>query len=388
MNALRDDPSLLVVAGEESGDLHASRLCEQIVAEAGYPIQLWGSGGRGLAALGARLLASSHHLGAIGPVAAIGQLGSYYRLYRLILAQAAIRRPCVVVLVDFPDFNLPLARALRRRKIGPIVCYVSPQLWAWRQGRVAQIRRSIDKMIVLFPFEVDFYRAHGITAEYYGHPLASRPAPLRDRRGFALRHQLDERDLLVAVLPGSRKREVESILPVVLRGAGLLSEAEKRNLQLVVVAAHNMRSQIEEQVRTFGPRFKLKILEGSEEAMANCDFGLIKSGTSTLEAALAGIPFCMLYRGSSVSWHLIRRLLKTRFFALPNLVLGEGAVPELVQRQATPRAVAEMLASFVRKDPKWDVVVEKLSRVKSMLAATDPYGNAAKSVVRLMEGCA
>jgi len=384
MNGPGGDLNLLVVAGEESGDLHASRLCEEIRAKVGRPVQLWGSGGDRLAALGARLLASSHELGAIGPAAAIGQLGRYYRLYRSIVAKAIAQRPSAVLLVDFPDFNLPLARALRKRGIGPIVYYISPQLWAWRQGRIKQVRRSVDKMIVLFPFEVDFYRSRGIQVEYYGHPLASKPIPERDRKSFAQRHGLDESGLMVAVLPGSRRREVEAMIPIVLEAAGLLAGPEQQILQLVIASAPNMRREIERGVSNAGTRLRIRIVEGSEEVLTHCDYGMIKSGTATLEAALAGIPFCMFYRGSSVSWHLIRFLLRTKLFALPNLILGELAVPELVQGQATPRAVAAVLASFVRKDPKWEIVVQKLGRVRGVLAGADPYGNAARSVVQLM----
>ncbi|MBI3939472.1 MAG: lipid-A-disaccharide synthase [Acidobacteria bacterium] len=386
MNASQGDRTLLVVAGEESGDLHASHLCEQILKRVSQPLQVWGSGGDRLAALGARLLASSRQLAAIGPAAALAQAGRYCRLYHSILEEAQARRPLAAVLVDFPDFNLPLARALKKRGIAPIVYFISPQLWAWRQGRVRKVRNNVDKMIVLFPFEVDFYRAHGVTAEYYGHPLASNEPPWRDRQSFAQRHRLSENDVFVAVLPGSRRREVEAILPVVLEGAGMLAPARHLHLQLVIAAAPGLRREIERLVHSAGGHLKIKIIEGSDEVLAHCDYGLIKSGTSTLEAALAGLPFCMLYRGSSVSWNLVRFLLKTELFALPNLILKERAVPELVQRQANPRAVAAMLSSFVGKDPKWEIILQKLSRVRDRLAGADPYGDAATSIVRFMEG--
>lgn len=388
MNSPRPGISILVVVGEASGDLHAFQLCKCIQEQAGQPVQVWGSGGDQLATLGARLLAASHQLAAIGPIAAVRQLHRYYGLYRSILREVAIRSPDLVILVDFPDFNLPLARALRKRTVAPIVYFISPQVWAWRRGRVRRIRRTIDKMIVLFPFEVDFYTAHGVPVDYFGHPLANRALPERNRDLFARRHNFCDSDVLVAVLPGSRRPEIESILPVVLRGAELLDEIDRQRLQLVIAPAPRMRNVIENAIdkwiSRFRHRLKIEIIQENEEVLTHCDYGLVKSGTSTLEAALAGIPFCVMYRGSSVSWNLVRYLVKTEHFALPNLILNERVVPELIQREANPRAVAEVLSSFLQKDQKWEITRQKLTQVGEKLRAQDPYGDAARSVISLL----
>ena len=376
--------SILVVAGEASGDLHASQLCRQIVQQSRLPVQFWGSGGDRMAQLGARLLASAHQLAAIGPAAAIGQLHRYYRLYRAILKEAKGRRPDLAILVDFPDFNLPLARALKRRGIGPLVYFISPQLWAWRQGRVRQVRRTIDQMIVLFPFEADFYRDRGVQARYFGHPLAAREFPVKNRERFARRHNLNAGDVFVAVLPGSRRPEVQSILPVVLEAFELLDEADREKLRLVIAPAPGMEGEVDALVCGSAARSRIQIISDSSEVLAQCDYGLVKSGTSTLEAALAGLPFCVVYRGSPLSWVLVRHLLRTKDVALPNLVLRERVVPELIQNEATPRAVSEMLSSFVRKDKKWETVRGKLKQVRERLHGADPYRDAAGAIVALL----
>ncbi len=384
MTSPREGFSILVVAGEASGDLHASCLCQEIKRQVPEPVQFWGSGGERLGGIGARLLASSHQLAAIGPAAAAGQIRRYYSLYRSILREVEHRRPRIAILVDFPDFNLPLARALRKRGVAPIVYFISPQLWAWRRGRIRQIQRTIDKMIVLLPFEVDFYRSHGVEVDYFGHPLAGRKFPERNRESFAQRHHLNVSDVFVAVLPGSRQREIETILPLVFEGGASLTAAERQKLQLVLAAAPGRRDQIERLVR-FQPdrEFKVKIIRGSDETLAQCDYGLVKSGTSTLEAALAGLPFCVIYRVSPWSWMVGRLLVRTEHYALPNLILKERVVPELMQRQANPESIAEMLSSFLRGDPGWENVRKKLRQVKERLVAENPYRDAAKAIVQM-----
>lgn len=385
MTSPREGFSILVVAGEASGDLHACRLCQEIERQVPEPVQFWGSGGERLGAMGARLLASSHQLAAIGPAAAVGQIRRYYTLYRSILKEVENRRPRLAILVDFPDFNLPMARALRKRGVAPIVYFISPQLWAWRTGRIRQIQRTIDKMIVLLPFEVDFYRSQGVEVDYFGHPLASRKLPEKDRENFARRHHLDINDIFVAVLPGSRQREIEAILPLVFQSAGILTVVERQKLQFVLAAAPGRRDQIERLVRLQSDReFKVKIIQGSDEVLAQCDYGLVKSGTSTLEAALAGLPFCVLYRVSPWSWMVGKLLVRTEHYALPNLILEERVVPELMQRQANPESISEMLSSFLRGDPRWENVRKKLRRVKERLVAENPYRDAATTVVQML----
>jgi lipid-A-disaccharide synthase len=375
---------VLVVAGEASGDLHASFLCEEIRKQSRSAVYFWGSGGERLARLGARLLASSHQLAAIGPVEAIRHIGGYYRLYRSILRKAETNPPRLAILVDFPDFNLPLARALKRRGIGPIVYFISPQIWAWRTGRVTQIQRTIDKMIVLLPFEVDFYRAHQVQVDYFGHPLAARRFPEKNRDRFAREYNLNVKDVFVAVLPGSRRREIVAILPVVLAAAQRLTAAEQEKLHLVIAAAPGMQQEIEKVALHADANFKMKVVAGSEQALAHCDYGLVKSGTSTLEAALAGIPFAVIYRVSPWSWIIGKCLVRTDHYALPNLILKERAVPELMQRKANPGSIAEILSSFIRRDPEWECVGKKLRQVKSELVADNPYRDAAKAVLQLL----
>jgi lipid-A-disaccharide synthase len=376
---------MLVVAGEASGDWHAFCLCREMQRQASKPIRVWGSGGEYLSGMGARLLASSHQLAAIGPAAALGQIRRYYRLYRSILREVERTRPRLAILVDFPDFNLPLARALRKRGVTPIVYFISPQLWAWRSGRISQIRQTVDKMIVLLPFEVDFYGSHGIKVDYFGHPLANRKFPEKDRQGFARRHHLDAGDILVSVLPGSRRREIEAILPLIFEGAAWLTAAEREKIQLVIAAAPGRRDQVESLAQLRPNReIKVRIIDGSDEVLAQCDYGLVKSGTSTLEAALAGLPFCVLYRVSPWSWLLGKLLVRTKHYALPNLILKERVVPELMQHQASPQNIAHMLSSFARRDPKWENVRRKLRQVKERLVADDPYGDAARAVLQLL----
>ena len=379
--------SILVVAGEASGDLHASRLCEEIRRRRHTPVGIWGAGGDRLRDLGARLLGSSEHLAAIGPSDALALLGRYWRLYRAILSEVDRSRPSAVILVDFPDFNLRLARALKRKGVGPLVYFISPQVWAWRRGRIGSIRRDVDRMIVLFPFEADFYREHGIEARYFGHPLASRAAAEKNRAAFAASLGVKEESVLVALLPGSRRSEIRTMLPLVLQAAAGMNLEDRNRLVLVIAAAPGMQSEIEGQVAASGGDLAVRIVEGSDKVLANCDYWLVKSGTSTLEAALAGLPMCVLYRASFWTWLTAKCLVQIDHYALPNLVLQERAVPELMQWDATPESVASILTSFTRREPKWESVRSKLSAVKAKLLARDPYGDAAACVVEMLGAC-
>ncbi|HEY2934460.1 MAG TPA: lipid-A-disaccharide synthase [Acidobacteriota bacterium] len=375
--------SVLVVAGEASGDLHASNLCRELMSLSRRPVELWGSGGERLEALGARLLASTHQLGAIGPAAAMSQLHRYYKLYRAIVRQAEAARPDLTILVDFPDFNLPLARAFKKRGIGPIAYFISPQLWAWRRWRVRGIARDVDKMIVLLPFEVDFYRRYGVRADYFGHPLASRKLPRKDRDAFVSELGVNSRDVLVAVLPGSRRREIGTILPAILSGARRLPADERARLHLVVACAPGMEPLAREISDHHGTGCRITFEGDSERVLVNCDYALVKSGTSTLEAGLAEIPFCIVYKTSPWTSTLVRLLVETEHYGLPNLILNERVVPELMQGKANPRKIAEVLSSFVNRDARWETVRQKLHPLKDRLFGADPYRNAALALVEL-----
>jgi lipid-A-disaccharide synthase len=321
-----------VVAGEASGDLHAARLLSALRHRG--EAQPFGLGGDELAATGMELLAESREISVVGITEALRILPRARQIFKLLLREVDRRRPQVALLVDFPDFNLRLARELRRRGI-TVIYYISPQVWAWRRRRVKSIARTVDEMLVLFSFEESFYRRHGVEARHVGHPLVdevprlpqawdTEPQPAGPRR--------------LALLPGSRRNEVERILPIMLEGAARISREIPLTVRLIqapTVTAENLAPHLRA-----APLPVEVVRDGRFAAVADSHLALCASGTATLEVGLLGTPLVVLYRLERWSYLLARLLVRLPAFSLVNLVLEEPAVPELLQGVASPERVA------------------------------------------------
>ncbi len=381
-----EPPTILAVSGESSGEQHLAgvmRAYSRRFPE--RPLRWVGSGGTQMRAAGAELLADVSRLAAIGPRAAMANLGSYWRLYRDLLAEARRSRPALALLVDFPEFNLRLARRLQRLGVG--VCYfIGPQVWAWRPSRVDSIRRWVDRMLVILPFEVDFYRLHGVDAHYVGHPLArllSAPAsPLRAPQSESVK--------TVVLMPGSRSAEVESILPVQLDAAFELRRRLDCRFWLPRAPALDNR-HLDALVDRWSQKRSLELAleiraEPAVELLPKAHCAIIKSGTSTLEAMLLGVPFAMVYRMSPLSYRLLRPWVRTRTYCLANLVAGKGVVPEFIQEEARGKAVAEYLADLLENPRKMDEVKQNLRIASDTLGGQDAYEETAGHVARLLNG--
>ena len=376
---------LMVVAGETSGDEHAAGLISALKnRNPDWHLEGFGSGGAGLAHLGWELLGDVSRLAAIGPWEALPQLGQYWKLYRGLLRHARERRPDLAILVDFPEFNLRLARRLKA--MGIFVCYfVSPQVWAWRRGRVRQIERYVDLMLPIFPFELDFYRRHGVPAHYVGNPTAARLGgissgkPARSRPGDPFR---------VALLPGSRSREVGHIFPIQLDAARFV--AGRAQTRFHVIQAPSLEADC---IPSFYRRW---MAEGNEEldlqierrgvaeVLPQMDCAIIKSGTSTLEAMLLQVPFAMVYRMSPLSWYLTRPLVGTEVYCLANLVAGRTVVPEFVQKNATGERVGRYIWGLLRDPELREAARRKLAGGAHKLGVGDAYEEAAQWVERCL----
>jgi lipid-A-disaccharide synthase len=322
-----------LVAGEASGDLHAANLLAAL-RRLEPAIEAFGVGGERLREVGLDCVARSEELSLMGLAEVVRDLPRLWGLSRRVRRAALERRPHVAVLVDSPEFNLPLARALRRAGI-PVVIYISPQLWAWREGRVRRIRRDVTRVLCILPFEVEFYERHGVAAEFVGHPLVDelapvmREAPRRDARSLAL-------------LPGSRWHEVDSLLPGMLAAAAKLA-ATTPDLKVRLVVAPGL--DVSRVGALVGDAAVELVTSDRHRALAACGAALVASGTATLECALLGVPMVVGYRLHPASYLVARHLVRVPYVALVNLVAGEAVVPELVQDSFT----AERLASEVQQ---------------------------------------
>jgi lipid-A-disaccharide synthase len=369
-------PELFICAGEPSGDLHAAALLESL-RTIRPDLGAWGVGGPRLAAAGQRQSAGIDQLSLVGISEVLPRLASILGLLRRLKAELAARRPALVVLVDAPDFNLRLAAAARALGLR-VVYFITPQVWAWRRGRLAQIRRTVDLALCILPFEPAFFRGAGVRAEYVGHPLVDLVRPSAAPEALRRELGLDPARPVIAVLPGSRRTEVRALIEP-LAGAARLLAARPDRPQLLVPAATPALRPLLAPLSAAGAR----ILDGRAwDCLAVADAAVVASGTATLETALLGVPSVTVYRMSALSFAVARRLVGSRWVSLPNLLLDEPAVPELLQDACTAGRVAAEVARLL-DDPGAAVRLrEKCDKVKALLGPGGAAARAAAAVAR------
>lgn len=318
-------------------------------------------------AAGCELLVEAKDVAVVGLAEVVSHLPGIYRKYRGMMAEAARRRPSAAVLIDFPEFNLRLARALHNLNI-PVFYFVSPQVWAWRTGRVRQIQKYISKMIVIFPFEREFYRNHGVDVAYVGHPLAYVPEPQISRTDFARQCQLDPAKQWIALLPGSRGKEVRMNLPAMVQAAGKLGEAYEFLLPVASTLNHEWLGQ---QMADLRPQVPVRFTDNSRVTLRLARAAVVASGTATVEAALAGTPFVVVYRLAPLTWIMGRRLVKLNTFAMPNLIAGRKVVTELIQHNFTPDRVFQELRAIIPEGEPRSQMIADLGQVQALLRDSD-----------------
>jgi len=327
----------LIVAGEASGDMYGAEVARALMLQ--FPgASVFGLGGPCMRSAGVRLEGDISHTAVVGPFEAVSHFGALYRVFHKLANRVEAEPPDAAILIDFPDFNLRLAKRLKNGGI-PVVYYISPQVWAWREGRVNQIRDLVDKMLVIFPFEEEIYRKAGVDVEFVGHPLIDMVKPTKTKEAFCKEYNLDERKPIVAMLPGSRKKEVSYILPTLCEAATQIA-ATKPDVQFVLPMASGLsRGLIDQIVKGRS----ITVVEGETyNAIRYARAAMVASGTATLETALLGTPEVIVYRISGATWFLGKFLLKVRLFGIVNIILGEEVVPELFQDKFTADSVAKV----------------------------------------------
>jgi lipid-A-disaccharide synthase len=325
-------PAIMLVAGEASGDLHGATLCRALVARA-PGARLVGMGGRRMAEAGMELLVDVTAAAAAGGTEAVGRVPTLLRAWRRMRAALeATPRPGVLVLIDFPEFNLRLARVARRVGV-PVVYFVPPQIWAWRAGRLRTMRRRVSLVLATLPFEAALYRAAGVPAEFVGHPALDALVGAPSRAQARGRLDLPEGATVVGLLPGSRREEVERMLPAMRDAAGLI-RARHPHARFVLALAPSIGRGVVERLSAGGPPVEI-VADGTYAVMRAADVLLVTSGTATLEAALLGTPMVVGYRLSRLSELMVRCLIRVPWVSLANIALGRAVVPELYQARAT-----------------------------------------------------
>jgi len=380
-----DSRLIMLSAGEASGDLHGATMCRALrVLDPG--LRLIGMGGPRMAAAGVEILVDPTAHAAVGTSEALGRIPGLYRAYKILAGKLRMARPQALVLIDFPEFNLRLAKQARRAGV-PVIYFIPPQLWAWRRGRIRQMARRVTRVLAAFPFERSLYEEAGVSVEFVGHPLLDVVPLGLDRTRARERLSVAESHTVVGLLPGSRREEVAHLLPPMLEAAALLARADGRRCFVLGLAPTVERSAVTglltRGVEAGGPR--VEIVQGlTHEVMAGADVLLIASGTATLEAALLGAPMVVCYRVSKLTEIMARVLARVQWISLPNIVAGRGAVPEILQRQVTgSRLAAE--AERLLEDPAASTAQRAaFKEVRSRLGQPGVGARAATAVLRIV----
>jgi len=369
---------LLVVAGEASGDLHGGRLLAELKALV-PELRPFGLGGDEMGRTGFEALAHSSEISVVGFTEVLRILRRALRIFRMLLAETDRRRAAWAVLIDFPDFNLRLAAKLRRRGVR-VIYYISPQVWAWRRRRVTQIARTVDRMLVLFPFEVDFYRRHGVEAVHVGHPLIDEIPTLVnvwDRSGVP-------GPVVLSLLPGSRSSEVRSLLPPMLASVRLLAATLPVKVQLI--QAPTVPAELFDRLLAGAGVELVRVREDRFRAIAQSHLALCASGTATIEVGLLGTPMIVLYRLTWWSYSLARLLVRLPHFSMVNLVLGEAVVPELLQGEVEPRRLCAEAVRLLGDPEKIAAMRRSLAGLRQRLGSGGASRRAAAEIAaRLAE---
>jgi lipid-A-disaccharide synthase len=329
------------------------------------PIEFFGVGGERMRAAGCDTVVDAKDLAVVGISEIISHLAKIYGLFRKLIAEADRRRPEVAIVIDSPAFNWRVARQMRKRGI-PVVYYVCPQFWAWRQGRVRLLRKYVNKALVIFPFEEKFYRDRGVDATFVGHPLADLSPPSVDREVYASTYKLDAAKPWIALMPGSRVKEVRMNLPTILESASKLGSG----YEFLLPVAPTLEGSFLESL--IGRRDSIRLVSGALPALAHSRAGIIASGTATVEAAMMGMPFVMVYRVSALTYFLGRSRVKVPHFAMVNLIAGKEIVPELVQHDFTAEKVVARLSGILPDGEARDQMIEGLAGVRTSLRGPNP----------------
>lgn len=371
----------MIICGEPSGDLLAASLAKGI-KDLLPAVVISGVGGKFMQEAKAEVFCQIKNLSVIGLFDALKKLPRFFALQKSILDKIKAENPDAIVLVDFSGFNLRLARKIN--KTIPVVYYVSPQVWASRPGRINTIRKYIDKMVVLFDFENEFYKKHGITAEFAGHPLLDIVRAKAEKDIFLGGLNLAKDKLTIALLPGSRRAEIKNILPVMIKAAGMI-KAKIPNTQFVIAKATQLSEDIYEPfIKSQG--IELKLVEGKTyDCLNNADFSLVCSGTATLEAAIIGNPFAVIYKMSLLNYFLYRPQVKLPCIGMVNIVAGKRIIPEFIQFQAKASDIAEEAVKTLTDPARINQIRQELAEVKKRLGEPGASLRAAKIIIKFLE---
>ena len=376
------EKKILIVAGEASGDLHASNLIKELKKINPNP-EIFGIGGDRMRQAGVELIFHIDRLSFMGFAEVIKNLKLVRKVFKTMKDVLDNRRPDLVILVDYPGFNLKFAQRVKEKGIR-VAYYISPQIWAWGGKRLDKIKKLVDKMIVIFPFEKDIYKNAGVDVEFVGHPLLEVVRPHLTEEEFKRRFDIKEKEILIGLLPGSRWQEVSKILPIMLDSV-LILKSSIRNLKVALGLAPTIEKE-KIQALLNQTKVEVTIIEGlTYDLMKYSHLLLVTSGTATLESAILGTPLIVLYKTSFLTYSLARSLVKIPHIALVNVVAGKKIVPEFVQYHAKPQLIALEANEILENRERYEIVKEELNKVKEKLGEPQASKKAAEIINEMLQ---
>lgn len=374
------DNDVLIITGEVSGDLIGAALIKKL-KRLNNSLNIFGIGGNNMKAEGVEVIYHIDQMAFLGFAEVVKHIPFIKKVQRTILEHVEKRKIKHAVLIDYPGFNLSIAKKLKARGI-KIIYYVSPQVWAWGKNRIKKMKFLVDKMLVVFPFEKELYEKNGIDVEFTGHPLVERINQYNflSKGEFYKKYNLENDKDLILIMPGSRNQEIEKIFPECIKAASKL--AEKFNLQIVVVCSENMNEEI---FNNFKASTSFKVIKGlNYDLMKHSKFGIIKSGTSTLEAGYFSLPMVIVYRTSFLSYLIGRQLITLDTIGMVNILLDEKVVPELIQSDVNEQKIFKETENVLSDERSYSSIRDKLSSIKNILGDANASENAAKIISNII----
>ena len=375
---MSDTINIFISAGEASGEHYGALLIEALkrrLAAVGRTGTFQGMGGPRMVAAGLECVVRAEDMAVMGITEVVRHLPRIYREFRKLKRTIRERRPAVAVLIDFPDIHFRLAEEFHRLGV-PVIYFVSPQLWAWKKHRIKLVQKFVDEMLVIFPFEERFYREHGVRAEFVGHPLVDQPLPSISREQFACENNLNPERIWIGLLPGSRAKEIRDNLPEMLAAARTLTLRRKAPAQgefeFIVPLAPTLnaaqRGMVASMVQGPGVGCTVRLAEDARAVLHHARASVVASGTATVEAALIGNPFVVVYRVSRITYAIAKRVVKVPHVAMANLIAGGRVVPELIQDEFKAGNIVEQIEPLLPDGPVRQSMMEELSRIRGLLS--------------------
>lgn len=377
MNSGKPARRVVIIAGEASGDAHGAKVAKELlVNEPG--LELYGMGGDQMHAAGVKLAIDCKEMAVIGLTAVIGKLPLYFKALSDVKKMLRSLKPNLIILIDFPDFNFLVASYAKKLNI-PVLYYVSPQLWAWRKGRVKKIIKYVSQMAVILPFEEQFYQQYNIPVTYVGHPLLDRKFPTVEE---TLAKTMPAHPT-IGILPGSRNVEIRRLLDVMLKSAAVIQQKDPQ-IKFLLSKAPSVNPAVFDAIVAQNATLKLEEVNNVLDIFKRADILIAASGTVTLEAGLHGLPMCIIYKLSPLNYALGRLLIDVRNIGLVNLVAGETVMPELIQNDASPENIAAETLDIIGNAQRYNYMKTMLAKVKQTLGQGGAAGKVAQMALKLM----